>query len=250
MDKFILDTEKDIQEYQMRVQGRLEEAQTGEEDFEENDEMLFAIEDDQTLLSDMNKAFHIIFKHHGTSFLPFWERLLSYYQEFLRSADPTQRQWALCIIDDVIEFCGPESWKYQEYFLKPLLDGLRDDSAANRQAAAYGVGIAAKCGGPAYADFVAACVPTLFEVTKHPHAREEDHIYATENACATIAKILKYNNSRVQNPAALIAPWLKTLPIISDEEAAPYAYAFLAELVQRYVQHLFSTCNSTTNYIP
>jgi importin-5 len=239
MEKYIVLTEKAIQEYQLRVQSRLEEACDGDDNFEENDEMLFAIEDDQTLLSDMNKAFHIIFKHHGTTFIPFWERLIRYYQEFLCSADPTQRQWALCIIDDVIEFCGPASWKYMEHFLKPLVDGLGDDSAANRQAAAYGVGIAAKCGGPAYAEFVAACVPKLFEVVKHPHAREEDHIYATENACATIAKILKYNSSHVQNASTLIGPWLDTLPIISDEEAAPYAYAFLAELVQRYVQHLF-----------
>lgn len=238
MSLFVALTEKVINEYQERVRSRQEVIASSDEDPEDSEELRYAIEDDQTLLSDMNKAFHIIFKNHGVSFLKHWERLIPYNDAFLNatgeSAD-TQKQWALCVIDDVIEFCGPESIKYQQQFLQPLANGLTDHTPANRQAAAYGVGIAAKCGGPGYAAFVAACIPKLFEMTQHQIARTDDHVYATENACAAIAKILKYNNSAVQNAQDLIAPWLNTLPVVNDEEAAPYAYLFLAELIAQYV---------------
>lgn len=233
MNVFIKKAERDLQSYRTRVEARLLDAANDDEDREDSEELLFAIEDDQTLLSDMNKAFHIIFKNQGISFLPHWEHLLPFYDAFIVNPDPTQRQWALCIIDDLLEFCGPESWKYQGHFIKPIVDGLSDDVPANRQAAAYGVGIAAKNGGPQFAEFVAACIPKLFAVTQHPNAREDDHVFATENACASIAKILHSNNSRVADPQSVVNNWVQTLPIVNDEEAAPYAYMFLVHLIEQ-----------------
>ncbi|KAG4219373.1 hypothetical protein PC116_g32147, partial [Phytophthora cactorum] len=103
---------------------------------DEAEELLIAIEDDQTLLSDMNKAFHSIFKNHGSAFLQPWERLMGTYESFLTSPDPTQRQWGLCIMDDVLEYCGPESVRYAQAISTALLEGCKDPSAAIRQAAA------------------------------------------------------------------------------------------------------------------
>lgn len=235
MSAFIQAAEKCLQEYRLRVDQRATDAQNADEDREDSEETLYAIEDDQTLLSDMNKAFHTIFKNQGVSFLPHWERLLPYYDTFITNEDPTQRQWALCIMDDLLEFCGPHSWKYQEHFVNPILAGLSDNTPANRQAAAYGVGIAAKNGGPVFAGFVGACIPKLFQVTQHPQAREDDHVFATENACASIAKVLHFNATNVQDAQTVVSSWIRTLPIINDEEAAPYAYSFLVELIEQSV---------------
>ncbi|KAK6544185.1 hypothetical protein TWF694_000891 [Orbilia ellipsospora] len=222
-----------LEDYLKRVDLRAEELEALEEGEELSEETVFAIEDDQTLLADMNKAFHNVFKSVTVRFLSFFEPLLGLYQKFIASRDASDRQWALCIVDDCIEFCGPESWKYREYFLKPLTESLRDDNPAIRQAAAYGIGIAAKTGGTVYAEFVAAALPALFQVTQLPKARVEDHVYATENACASIAKILHSNSSKVPDVQAIATAWIDTLPVINDEEAAPYAYAFLAELVDQ-----------------
>lgn len=238
MATFITAAESALREYQHRVEHRLIEQQKPEEEQEDPDDMMYAMEDDQTLLSDMNKAFHTVFKNQGVGFLPQWERLLPFYSAFIRDRDATQRQWALCIFDDVLEFCGPEAWKYQTEFAKPLVDGLADMVPANRQAAAYGVGVAAKNGGVAFSDYVAAALPALFACCQLPQARQEDHVFATENACAAIAKILHFNSSKVGDVQGVVQAWLGTLPVLNDDEAAPYAYSFLTELIGQYVSIL------------
>ena len=181
----------------------------------------------------MNKAFHVVFKNHGVTFLPIWERLHATYKDFLNSPDATQRQWGLCIMDDVLEFCGEQSWNYSTYIIEPLIAGCRDQVPANRQAAAYGIGVAAHKGGPQWSQFCGAAVEILFQVTQFPNARGDDDVYATENACAAIAKVLHYNAANVPNQQQVIAQWIDTLPIINDDEAAPYAYAYLAQLIDQ-----------------
>jgi hypothetical protein len=237
MEQFIQSVKSSLEEYQKRVQERAEDkadaAQAGVEEDDDSLSVQYAIEDDQTLLSDMNKAFHTIFKNMGTNFLGPWERLMPFYQSFASSSDPTQRQWALCIYDDVLEFCGQQSWQLSGEITKALIRGMTDENAANRQAAAYGVGIAAQKGGEQWSDFVAASLEMLFQITRVPNARSEDEVFATENACAAIAKVLHYNASKVPNPQQVVEQWLDTLPVVNDEEAAPYAYSFVAQLIDQ-----------------
>ena len=63
------------------------------------------------------------------------------------------RQWGLCIFDDVIEHCSPTSFKLADYFLRPMLQALCDTSPEVRQAAAYGIGVMAQFGGESYRPF-------------------------------------------------------------------------------------------------
>ena len=63
--------------------------------------------------------------------------------------------------------------------------------------------------------------------------RSDDNVYATENACAAIAKILHFNSSALGDTSSIIVSWLDTLPVVNDEEAAPYAYAYMAELIEK-----------------
>jgi len=233
MAAFIEAAKSVLEEYQQRVQERLEDAKEKEEGEEESEETLFAIEDDQTLLSDMNKAFHTVFKNMGTAFLPFWERLIDVYDAAARSDDATQRQWAICIFDDVLEYCGPTSWNYHNHIIQPLINGMQDPAPANCQAAVYGVGVAAHKGGANWAEFVSASLPSLFAVTQRPNARKDDDVYATENACAAIAKILNFCSGKVPNVQEVIRAWIDTLPVVNDEEAAPYAYAFMGHLIEQ-----------------
>ena len=241
MENFVESVKSTVEEFQKRVQERVEEkaadvaANQGAADADEDDSLSvqYAIEDDQTLLSDMNKAFHTIFKNMGVAFLPAWQRLMPFYDTFVASPDPMQRQWAICIFDDVLEFCGPQSSQYSEHIMQPLINGMRDENANNRQAAAYGVGVAAQKGGDQWSDFVAASIETLLQATRIPNARSEDEVFATENACAAVAKILHFNAAKVVNPQTVVEQWLDSLPVVNDEEAAPYAYSFVAQLIDQ-----------------
>ena len=93
--------------------------------------------------------------------------------------------------------------------------------------------VAAQKGGDAWAEYSAASLPIMFQVAQRSNARTEDHAFATENACASIAKVLHFNNSKVQNVSEVVTAWIDTLPVTNDEEAAPYAYSFLAELIDQ-----------------
>ncbi len=239
MAAFIEAAKSTLQDYQTRFKRRQEQSQTtaGDANAEDVDgeegseDLQYAIEEDQTLLSDMNKAFHTVFKRQGAAFLPHWQRLLPFCNAFVTSPEPTQRQWSLCVLDDVLEFCGPESFRFAQHIMQPLIDGLRDDIAGNRQAACYGVGVAAQRGGEQWSEFVAASLPSLFAVTQRPDAREEDHVFATENACASIARIMLFNSSKVMEVDGVVEHWIETLPVVNDTEVAVYAYTFLGNLI-------------------
>jgi importin-5 len=235
MARFMKSVKSALEDYKDRVSARAEEKEgaTMDDVEDEAEDTLLAIEDDQTLLSDMNKAFHSIFKNHGAAFLPAWEALLPTYEGFLSSPDASQRQWGLCIMDDVLEYCGQDSSRYANYITQPLIDGCTSPSPPIRQAAAYGIGVAGHKGGAPWAQFLGGSIPFLFGVTQVADARSEDNVYATENACAAIAKILHFNSSAVADPQAVIAQWVDTLPVTFDEEAAPFAYAYLAELIDQ-----------------
>lgn len=224
-----------IDDYKTRVEerSRVLAAATPEDLEDTAEEMEIEVEEDQTLLADMNKAFHAIFKNHGSAFLPLWEKLMTTYQSFLTSQDATQKQWALCIMDDVLEYCGGDSVRYANVISQPLIEGCQSESAAIRQAAAYGIGVAAHRGGAPWSQFLGSSLPVLFQATQVPEARNEDNVYATENACAAIAKVLHFNAGSVGDVQAVIGQWLNTLPVTNDEEAAPYAYAYLSELIDQ-----------------
>lgn len=236
MQSFIEATKSTLENYDVRLKER-QDALEGKSDGEEEEDAMLEYQDeieaDERLLSDINKAFHTVFKHQGISFLPYWERLMPFYYAFAASQYSTQRQWALCLMDDVIEFCGEQSWNYADRFIQPLKNGLMDEDAANRQAAAYGVGVAAQKGGLPWSSFVAESIPALFHITQRPDARDENNVFATENACASISKILHFNSSKVPNPEIIVENWINTLPITNDEEAGPYAYAFAATLIDQ-----------------
>lgn len=249
MVTFIASAKTVLEDYEVRIKNRAEEARDRDEGEEDDEDTLFAIEDDQNLLSDMNKAYHALMKNMGVSFLPHWETLMPFYDSFVKAEDATQRQWALCIYDDLLEFCGPQAWKYHQHIIDPLVAGMRDETAANRQAAAYGAGVAAQKGGEQWSEFAAASLPILFEACRHAEAREEDHVYATENACTSIAKILHFNPSKVGNVQDVVGLWLDTLPVTNDEEAAPYAYSFLVQLIDQNNPAVVSQPGKVFTYI-
>lgn len=221
-----------LKDYADRVQQRVE---AENDDYAEDIEEEEAEAADEELTAEVNKVIHSVFKTHKALFLPYFEKLLPIISSFLHSNNADCRQFAISAIDDLIEFTGSDSWKYKDSFLAKLADALVDGDATVRQVAAYGIGLAAQHGGEPYAQSTVAALETLFNVANVPEARTEENINVTENVSSAIAKILHKNGALLgpENFNKAATEWVKTLPIVSDEEAALAAYMFLADLIDQ-----------------
>ncbi|KAJ1742679.1 importin subunit beta-3, partial [Coemansia sp. RSA 1591] len=204
-------------------------------ELDEDDEEQLAEEEmlEGLAVDEVAKALHAVFKTHGTLFAPAFHGVVPVAVKYLHERDPAARQWAICVFDDLVEFTGPASSQYAGDFLEPVTQALRDQSAPDlRQAAAYGVGVMAQFGGDAYADFVvSAALPALLEIISRPDAREEDNVYATDNAVSAIAKILRFYGSKLSDARALLQTWFGALPVTHDEDEVPSVYEYLVQVV-------------------
>ncbi|KNC50497.1 importin beta-3 [Thecamonas trahens ATCC 50062] len=110
------------------------------------------------------------FRTHGASFLPIYvEALLPLFMELL---DPdrshTERQWALCAMDDVIEFAWPAAQQYMGDIMGNVIRYATDPHPEVRQAALYGLGAAAAKFGDDFADLMDITLNIVRENCSYP----------------------------------------------------------------------------------
>ncbi|KAJ2344876.1 importin subunit beta-3 [Coemansia sp. RSA 2618] len=223
-----------MSKYYKRMKDR--EAARAAEELDEDDEEQLAEEEllEGLAVDEVAKALHAVFKTHGTAFAPAFQGVVPVAVKYLHERDPAARQWAICVFDDLVEFTGPASSQYAGDFLEPIAQALRDQSAPDlRQAAAYGVGVMAQFGGSAYADFVVnAALPLLLEMLARADAREEDNVYATENAVSAVAKILRFFGANLTDAHMLLQTWFRALPVTNDADEVPSVYEYLVQLMR------------------
>ncbi|RKO92447.1 armadillo-type protein [Blyttiomyces helicus] len=189
--------------------------------------------DDSALLSELSRTIHEILKAQRETFLPHFNKLVPALKAFMSNPNPEARQWSICVYDDVIEFAGPASVSYQGEFLSAFAAALSDQSADIRQAASYGWGVAAQFGGPAYFPACAEALSGLFAVIGAAGSRSKENVIATENAISAVGKICQFAGaSGTFNLDQVLAAWVKTLPIVEDDEEAPATYNYLIDLIE------------------
>merc|ERR1719278_2559790 len=156
-----------------------------DEDYDEGveDQLVDEDEEDVYTLSKLGDLFHALFSTHKEKFLPVFDQLLIHVNKLLEPTRPwSDRQWGLCIFDDVIEYTGPLALNYQQHFVQQMLHYLTDEQAEVRQAAAYGCGVMGQFGGPGFAQWCKEAIPRLVQVIQAPDAREQENLNPTENA--------------------------------------------------------------------
>lgn len=224
---------KYMEEHFERADKRL--AARNEEDYDDGVEEELAEQDDTDtyILSKVIDILHSLFLTNKAQFLPHFDQVA---QNFVKLLDPARswsdRQWGLCAFDDVIEFCGPASAPYQQFFTPALLQYVSDKSPEVRQAATYGCGVLGQFGGDLYAVTCAQIIPLLVHVVNDPKSREPENINPTENAISAVTKILKFNKSALQNVDEIINIWFSWLPVTEDSDEAPHIYGYLCDLIQ------------------
>ena len=129
------------------------------------------------------------------------------------ACSPTDRKHALFIIDDFLEFCGlPEGVSpfYVEWVPHLLSCASPECEAGLRQAAVYGLGMAAEVGGAHFSQFAGSAVEALASVIAHHEAYAPGNEIATDNAIHAMGKIAAYQDgSHGVNASVLFPEWLK-----------------------------------------
>ncbi|XP_069614109.1 importin-5 [Ranitomeya imitator] len=212
----------------------LRQVKRQDEDYDEQVEESLQDEDDNDvyILTKVADILHSIFSSYKEKVLPWFEQLLPLIVNLICPHRPwPDRQWGLCIFDDIIEHCSPTSFQYAEYFLRPLLQSICDNSPEVRQAAAYGVGVMAQFGGDNYRPFCTEAVPLLVGVIQAPDSKTKENINATENCISAVGKIMKYRPDCV-NVDEVLPHWLSWLPLHEDKEEAVHTFNFLCDLLE------------------
>ncbi|KAI9481685.1 MAG: armadillo-type protein [Benjaminiella poitrasii] len=248
IESFMKGASEQLTKFLERLNEREQEKQAGEYDADDEDQLADEEASEEDALSEMARAIQSLFKVSGPAFLPYFDKLLPMVVQFLSHPNSAARQWAICIFDDLVEFTGPASFTYSNYFLQAMVAGISDKASEVRQASAYGVGIMGQFGGPQYADACAAALEPLFNLINSPNAREDGIVFVTENAISAIAKICKFNSSKFQLEPVLAA-WLTTLPIVNDDQEAPIVYTYLLDLLEAQHPSILGPNNSNIPHI-
>mmetsp|Transcript_5010 Transcript_5010/g.15027 ORF Transcript_5010/g.15027 Transcript_5010/m.15027 type:complete len:1089 (+) Transcript_5010:98-3364(+) len=205
-----------------------------------DDEMEEAEEKLLDRISDLNNA---LCSSGGEAFIPIFEQadeetsLLEIFSRMLvepKKGPANERRIALCIFDDIIEFGGQSATKYIETLLPQMLLFSADNDPDVKQAAAYGVGIAAEKGGEVFARLATGRVSAPFEAAlRHAQARSETNEPATDNVVAAVAKILELHPSCFEDPNKFASAFLSYLPMKADISEALSAHERLVRFVEQ-----------------
>lgn len=206
-----------------------------DEDYDEQEEEKLEeeVQDEIYKLTKVSELIHAFFLAYKTDFFPHFDNIVHHFTKMLSPEQTwSNHQWGLCIFDDLIEFTGPASAKYETHFLSAILGYVTDKTPEVRQAACYGCGVLAAFGGDHYTSSLTEVFPLLIKVISDAESRNTENVFATENAISAVTKILKYRPAAISNVDEVLRHWLTWLPIYEDTEECPHVYGFLCDLIE------------------
>ncbi|GMT04468.1 hypothetical protein PENTCL1PPCAC_26642 [Pristionchus entomophagus] len=185
------------------------------------------------ILARISDVIHAGFKTIGAPFFHVVDPLLPLFFPLIDLRRPyTDRQWGLCIIDDLVEFSPEFAFNYQQQIAQLLLQSLSDEFPEVRQAAAYGFGAMALNKRPEWAAVAAQALDALSSMISRGDARStEESTVATENAISAVTKIIR-NCCTGMDVSNVLSNFIHWLPVTEDHEESVHVYGFLADLVE------------------
>lgn len=189
---------------------------------------------DESLLDDINKSIAAVFKTSDGTFLRHFQTLWPLLSTYLQDSESIVQIFALTAIGDMVQYSGDHSSPFKDGFVNIVSTLLISPDPTLRQAASYVIGICAQYAPAIYGELCISSLETLFQIASIPEAKSEENETATENAGASIAKILSSFSNNIPNMDECVNNWLKTLPTIVDEDAAVFNYRFLSHLIESH----------------
>jgi len=239
-----------ITEYSARMKDRSEKAGDQDLDSEETERLQDEHDQEEELLLDIADLCGKFVKLYRGAFLNIFQN--GVLQLFIQMLDPQspphERQVALCVFDDIIEYTPAESIAFSDVYLPATLNYLGDNHPGVRQAAAYGIGVCAQMTGPRFVPSINLALETLFRVVSLPDASSEDNVHAKENGISAIGKIIRYHPDKI-DVGRILPMWVSLLPVLEDKIESQVVYDTLCYFLETppFQQLLFGSNNSDLN---
>jgi hypothetical protein len=98
-----------------------------DEDYEE--EMIEEDAGDAYILACLSNIIHSLLITYKDSYLVYFDTLVPHFYALIQpTRSISDRQWTLCVFDDVIQFTGACSHRYSQCFLSRMTESLADSS--------------------------------------------------------------------------------------------------------------------------
>jgi hypothetical protein len=85
---------------------------------------------DAYILNRLSDIIHSLLVTYTDSYLVYFDTLVPHFYALIQpTRSISDRQWALCVFDDVVQFTGAHSHRYAQFFLSPMAESLADSSS-------------------------------------------------------------------------------------------------------------------------
>jgi hypothetical protein len=113
-----------------RSNERVEKRRDEDYDEETEEEMVEEDDFDAYILNRLSDIIHSLLVTYTDSYLVYFDTLVPHFYELIQpTRSISDRQWALCVFDDVIQFTGAHSHRYAQFFLSRMAEYLADPSS-------------------------------------------------------------------------------------------------------------------------
>ena len=201
-----------------RVKQRHSEADEYNEEVDDE----FDIFSDEDLLDEINKSLAAVMKSSREEFLPQLQSIWPLIHTYLMESEVILVLFALVALGDIVQCYGELTASLKDSFISTVLTYLVSPEPQIREGAAYVIGTCSQYAPNTYGEECISALNTLTQVIQIPEAKSEENQTATENSSAAIAKMLYAFSSNIQNVDTYIPSWFKSLPTISNDEAAAF----------------------------
>lgn len=163
--------------------------------------------------------------------LPLLKSAVDIFVEMLKpSYSPQDRKLAALVLDDVIEYGGPDTCAPLLPQIMPLfIQYLDDPDIGVRQAVAYGVGQMAQNGGEIVGPHVRSILTVLERRINAPGSRDNGGkdggaVHATDNYISAFGAFIQCRGTEIGDLAPVMAMWVNWLPVTGDLEEGKTIY--------------------------
>jgi hypothetical protein len=187
--------------------------------------------------NEIAEAFGVIAKYHRAYFLPAFQATElpgMILQMSQKHSSASERQLAVCIFDDLVEYTNEQSYPLFTHFVPLMLEYTLDTNPAVRQAAAYGLGICAQNGGSIIKPYIPQIIDVLLKAINEPNSRtDEKMVPPTENAISSVGRIIQYQADVLGDKLPQLTDlWVSWLPIEVDTVEAKLVHMQLCHFIK------------------